>query len=148
MAARIVGLGGSRARPRAVPRRSERRKVPPPRAPRPDCSIDLPTYNPDDNEPNEAAAQLIESCYAANGLLWSRPLYQGTISSALKNALDWLLREETRRRCRPSGRLAVVGKPAGSMRGYSLSPICLRKVTRSYIRFSSTICPSSQSATV
>jgi hypothetical protein len=58
-----------------VPRRSERRKVPPPRAPRPDCSIDLPTYNPDDNEPNEAAAQLIESCYAANGLLWSRPLY-------------------------------------------------------------------------
>ena len=52
--------------------------------------LDLPLYNPDDDEPNEAAARLIESCYAADGLLWSSPLYQGTISGALKNALDWL----------------------------------------------------------
>jgi FMN reductase len=52
--------------------------------------LDLPMYNPDDDEPNEAAAELIETCYAADGLLWSSPLYQGTISGALKNALDWL----------------------------------------------------------
>jgi NAD(P)H-dependent FMN reductase len=45
-------------------------------------------YNPDDDEPDEAAAKLIESCYSANGLLWSSPLYQGTISGALKTALD------------------------------------------------------------
>ena len=50
----------------------------------------LPMYNPDDDEPTEAAAELIESCYAADGLLWSSPLYQGTISGAFKNALDWL----------------------------------------------------------
>jgi FMN reductase len=50
----------------------------------------LPMYNPDDDEPTEAAAKLIETCYAADGLLWSSPLYQGTISGALKNALDWL----------------------------------------------------------
>jgi FMN reductase len=52
--------------------------------------LDLPMYNPDDAEPTETAAELIESCYAADGMLWSSPLYQGTISGALKNALDWL----------------------------------------------------------
>jgi FMN reductase len=49
----------------------------------------LPMFNPDD-EPTETAATLIEACYAASGLLWSSPMYQGTISGALKNALDWL----------------------------------------------------------
>ena len=52
--------------------------------------LDLPMYDPDHDEPGEAAARLIESCYAADGLLWSSPLYQGTISGAFKNALDWL----------------------------------------------------------
>jgi FMN reductase len=52
--------------------------------------LDLPTYNPDDHEPTEAAARLIEASYAADGMLWSSPLYQGTISGAFKNALDWL----------------------------------------------------------
>jgi FMN reductase len=52
--------------------------------------LGLPMYNSDDDERGEAAAQLIESCYSADGLIWSSPLYQGTISGALKNALDWL----------------------------------------------------------
>jgi FMN reductase len=53
-------------------------------------SLDLPMYNPDDDEPTAAAARLIEASYAADGMLWSSPMYQGTISGAFKNALDWL----------------------------------------------------------
>jgi FMN reductase len=52
--------------------------------------LDLPLYNPDDDQPGTAASELIEFCYRADGLIWSSPLYQGTISGALKNALDWL----------------------------------------------------------
>jgi FMN reductase len=54
--------------------------------------LDLPMYNPEDEDAGRpgSAARLIESCQAADGLLWSSPMYQGTISGALKNALDWL----------------------------------------------------------
>jgi FMN reductase len=52
--------------------------------------LELPIYNPDNDEPMPAAVRLIESCYAADGMLWSSPMYQGTISGAFKNALDWL----------------------------------------------------------
>ena len=52
--------------------------------------LDLPMYDPDHEDPTESASRLIESCYAADGLLWSSPMYQGTISGAFKNALDWL----------------------------------------------------------
>ena len=53
--------------------------------------LDLPMFNPDDRgQPPPAASTLIEACYGADGMLWSSPMYQGTISGAFKNALDWL----------------------------------------------------------
>lgn len=52
--------------------------------------LDLPMYNPDVADPTPGAKHLLESCYSADGLIWSSPLYQGTISGAFKNALDWL----------------------------------------------------------
>jgi FMN reductase len=52
--------------------------------------LDLPLYDPDHDAPTDSAARLIETCYDADGMLWSSPLYQGTISGAFKNALDWL----------------------------------------------------------
>jgi FMN reductase len=52
--------------------------------------LDLPMYDPDHDEPTDSATKLIETCHAADGMLWSSPMYQGTISGAFKNALDWL----------------------------------------------------------
>jgi FMN reductase len=53
--------------------------------------LDLPMYNPDDErKPPPGASTLIEACHDADGMLWSSPMYQGTISGAFKNALDWL----------------------------------------------------------
>src|SRR5206468_6789228 len=43
-----------------------------------------------DDVPTETASRLIESCHAADGMIWSSPMYQGTLSGAFKNALDWL----------------------------------------------------------
>ena len=50
----------------------------------------LPMFNPDDDAPVGAASRLIESCHGADGMVWSSPLYQGTVSGAFKNAIDWL----------------------------------------------------------
>lgn len=52
--------------------------------------LDLPMYDPDEREPGETARQLMEACYGADGLIWSSPLYQGSVSGSFKNALDWL----------------------------------------------------------
>ncbi|HEX8708553.1 MAG TPA: NADPH-dependent FMN reductase [Pyrinomonadaceae bacterium] len=51
--------------------------------------LSLPMYAPDAQAP-ESVLRLCETFYEADGLLWSSPLYHGTISGAFKNALDWL----------------------------------------------------------
>src|ERR687887_1752411 len=95
MPLRIVGLGGSLAAA-SKSRSALRRALEGAAAAGAETrlldlrELDLPLYDPDADEPTEAGAELIESCYLANGLIWSSPLYQGTISGALKNALDWL----------------------------------------------------------
>jgi FMN reductase len=52
--------------------------------------LDLPMFAPDARDVPEAARRLCESVYACDGMLWSSPLYHGTISGSFKNALDWL----------------------------------------------------------
>jgi FMN reductase len=51
--------------------------------------LDLPTYNPE-AEPTATTLRMIDVLERADGLLWSSPLYQGSISGSFKNALDWL----------------------------------------------------------
>jgi FMN reductase len=52
--------------------------------------LDLPMYNPEAEGLTESTERMIETLQGADGLLWSSPLYQGSISGAFKNALDWL----------------------------------------------------------
>jgi FMN reductase len=52
--------------------------------------LDLPMYVPNTTDVPDAARALCESVYSCNGMLWSSPLYHGTISGSFKNALDWL----------------------------------------------------------
>ena len=64
--------------------------------------LDLPMYNPDhEGEPPAAASTLIEVCHGANGMLWSSPMYQGTVASPPAS-------QTTARRSAP-GRSSVAG---------------------------------------
>ena len=51
--------------------------------------LDLPMYMPD-IEPPPAVYKLVEAVGEAQGMVWSSPVYHGSISGAFKNALDWL----------------------------------------------------------
>jgi FMN reductase len=51
--------------------------------------LDLPLYS-QEAEPTPNVLQMVETLGSADGLLWSSPLYQGSISGSFKNALDWL----------------------------------------------------------
>ncbi|MGB9179944.1 MAG: NADPH-dependent FMN reductase [Pyrinomonadaceae bacterium] len=52
--------------------------------------LNLPMYVPGIKDVTGNVHRLCEAVYEAEGLLWSSPLYHGTISGSFKNALDWL----------------------------------------------------------
>lgn len=52
-------------------------------------ALDLPMFLPTAT-PTEPVVGFCNIAYAAHGLLWSSPLYNGTTSGAFKNAIDWL----------------------------------------------------------
>lgn len=51
--------------------------------------LDLPMYAPDLDPPPDAK-RLCDAVAGATGLLWSSPLYHGSVSGSFKNAIDWL----------------------------------------------------------
>jgi FMN reductase len=53
-------------------------------------ALNLPMYSPNPSAVPPAARSFCESVYGCHGMLWSSPLYHGTISGSFKNALDWL----------------------------------------------------------
>lgn len=52
--------------------------------------LNLPMFQPDNTNAPEEVRRVIDLMYQADGLVWSSPMYNGTISGAFKNALDWL----------------------------------------------------------
>ena len=53
--------------------------------------LQLPMYNPELEAHAPAVVRtLMETCYEADGMLWSSPMYNGSVSGAFKNAIDWL----------------------------------------------------------
>jgi FMN reductase len=53
--------------------------------------LQLPMYSPQAMaNPPPVAIHLAQTMASADGLIWSSPLYHGTISGSFKNALDWL----------------------------------------------------------
>ena len=53
--------------------------------------LSLPIYDPATKKPPESVVKLCEVIHQADGLIWSSPMYNGTISGSFKNALDWLI---------------------------------------------------------
>ena len=51
--------------------------------------LDLPHFVPRTAAP-AAAQEFADAVFEADGLIWSSPMYHGTISGSFKNALDWL----------------------------------------------------------
>ena len=51
--------------------------------------LDLPMYVPG-GKPPQRATELADHVHRGDAMIWSSPLYHGTISGAFKNALDWL----------------------------------------------------------
>ena len=52
-------------------------------------TLDLPMYSPELRDVPSSVHRLCDGVHGAAGLLWSSPLYHGTISGSFKNALDW-----------------------------------------------------------
>lgn len=52
--------------------------------------LQLPLYVPTDTSVPPSARRLLDAASTTDAMVWSSPLYQGTVSGAFKNALDWL----------------------------------------------------------
>ena len=99
---------------------------------------DLPHYSEDldhDDHLPEVARDLREAVADADAVLLVTPEYNGSMSSAVKNAVDWV--------SRPRGAAAIVGKPAAVIAATRLAPRAPSGPARTASRCSRSPAPTS-----
>lgn len=52
-------------------------------------TLDLPMYTPE-APATPSVQRLVDTIGSAHGMIWSSPVYHGSVSGAFKNVLDWL----------------------------------------------------------
>src|SRR3989454_12317195 len=89
--------------------------------------LNLPMYDPSSDHVPESVNRLVEAVYAADGMIWSSPLYHGSISGSFKNALDWLIllgkREPSYLKDKGIGLISVAGGEPGVAGGNTMGVI-------------------------
>lgn len=79
-------------------------------------ALDLPMFVPGREAP-AAARAWAEAVHGAQGLLWSAPMYHGTISGSFKNTLDWLELLSKREPPYLAGKVVGLISSAGGVQG-------------------------------
>ena len=52
--------------------------------------LNLPMFNPAEKNLPRSVVRLCDAVASCDGMIWSSPLYNGTISGSFKNAIDWM----------------------------------------------------------
>jgi FMN reductase len=92
---RVVGLGGS-LRPQSTSRSALQVALDGAAASGAEVELlairdlGLPLYTAE-HAPPQAAHQFADAVYKSDAMIWSSPTYQGSVTGAFKNALDWLI---------------------------------------------------------
>ena len=81
------------------------------------ATLDLPMYAPGVSDVPEAALKLGDAIYESDGLIWSSPLYHGTVSGSFKNALDWMQILSTREPPYLTNKVVGLISTAGGVQG-------------------------------
>ena len=81
------------------------------------ATLDLPMYAPGTSDIPESALELGDAIYESDGLIWSSPLYHGTVSGSFKNALDWMQILSTREPPYLTNKVVGLISTAGGVQG-------------------------------
>lgn len=79
--------------------------------------LNLPMFVPGSRDLPESVRVVVNTVSAADGLIWSSPVYHGTISGLFKNALDWLDRLDERDPAYLSDKVVGLISTAGGTQG-------------------------------